>query len=54
MLKDLGLAAEAARQVRQPVILGAAAQQLYQTFSSLGNGQLDFSAVISLYHKQES
>lgn len=54
MLKDLGLAAEAARQVRQPVILGAAAQQLYQTFSSLGNGQLDFSAIISLYHKQES
>ncbi|GIZ13755.1 3-hydroxyisobutyrate dehydrogenase [Pseudomonas sp. NCCP-436] len=53
MLKDLGLATEAARQVRQPVILGAAAQQLYQTFSAQGNGQLDFSAIIRMYGVQE-
>ncbi|THG72210.1 3-hydroxyisobutyrate dehydrogenase [Pseudomonas sp. A-1] len=51
MLKDLGLASEAAKQVRQPVILGALAQQLYQTFSAQGNGQLDFSAIINLYRK---
>ena len=51
MLKDLGLASEAARQVRQPVILGALAQQLYQAFSAQGNGQLDFSAIINLYRK---
>jgi len=51
MLKDLGLASEAARQARQPVILGALAQQLYQAFSAQGNGQLDFSAIINLYRK---
>ncbi|PRB84145.1 3-hydroxyisobutyrate dehydrogenase [Pseudomonas sp. MYb185] len=50
MLKDLGLATEAAKQARQPVVLGAAAQQLYQTFSSQGNGALDFSAIIKLYN----
>jgi len=49
MLKDLGLATEAAKQARQPVMLGALAQQLYQTFSSQGNGELDFSAIIKLY-----
>ena len=50
MLKDLGLATEAARQARQPAILGGLAQQLYQTFSSQGNGALDFSAIIKLYN----
>ena len=53
MLKDLGLATEAARQARQPVLLGAAAQQLYQSFSLQGNGTLDFSAIINLYRKGE-
>lgn len=51
MLKDLGLASEAARQVRQPVLLGALAQQLFQTFSNQGNGQLDFSAIVKLYQE---
>ncbi|GAB3481977.1 3-hydroxyisobutyrate dehydrogenase [Azotobacter salinestris] len=51
MLKDLGLASEAARQVRQPVFLGALAQQLYQAFSAQGHGALDFSAIIDLYRK---
>ncbi|WP_028241215.1 3-hydroxyisobutyrate dehydrogenase [Stutzerimonas azotifigens] len=51
MLKDLGLATEAARQVRQPVILGAVAQQLYQAFSAGGHGGLDFSAIINQYRK---
>jgi 3-hydroxyisobutyrate dehydrogenase len=49
MLKDLGLATDAAKQVRQPVYLGALAQQLYQTMSTKGAGRLDFSAVIKLY-----
>ncbi|SFP45421.1 3-hydroxyisobutyrate dehydrogenase [Geopseudomonas sagittaria] len=53
MLKDLGLASEAAKQVRQPVILGALAQQLYQTFSTQGHGNLDFSAIINLYRKDD-
>ncbi|NRF83680.1 3-hydroxyisobutyrate dehydrogenase [Burkholderia gladioli] len=54
MLKDLGLANDAAKQVRQPVYLGALAQQLYQTVSSRGDGRLDFSAVIRLYQMPAS
>ncbi|AXL70891.1 3-hydroxyisobutyrate dehydrogenase [Pseudomonas aeruginosa] len=54
MLKDLGLATEAAKQARQPVLLGAVAQQLYQSLSQQGNGALDFSAIINLYRKQEA
>ncbi|MEX3931496.1 3-hydroxyisobutyrate dehydrogenase [Paraburkholderia phymatum] len=51
MLKDLGLATDAAKLARQPVYLGALAQQLYQTMSTKGAGKLDFSAVIKLYRK---
>ncbi len=51
MLKDLGLAADAAKQSRQAVVLGAAAQQLYQLFSAQGSGGLDFSAIINMYKK---
>ena len=51
MLKDLGLAGDAAKSVKQPVYLGALAQQLYQTVSGKGDGALDFSAVIKLYRK---
>ncbi len=51
MLKDLGLAADAARQAKQPVVLGAAAQQLYQLWSARGAGGLDFSAIIDLYRQ---
>jgi 3-hydroxyisobutyrate dehydrogenase len=49
MLKDLGLAADAARQAKQSVVLGAAAQQLYQLFSAKGHGAQDFSAILKLY-----
>ncbi|UVE19426.1 3-hydroxyisobutyrate dehydrogenase [Pseudomonas sp. LS44] len=52
MLKDLGLATESAKQARQPVMLGALAQQLYQGFSQQGHGALDFSAIINLYRKE--
>ena len=52
MLKDLGLASEAAKQTRQPIILGAVAQQLYQAFSLQGNGALAFSAIIKLYRQE--
>jgi 3-hydroxyisobutyrate dehydrogenase len=51
MLKDLGLATDAAKLARQPVYLGALAQQLYQTMSAKGAGRLDFSAVINLYRE---
>lgn len=53
MLKDLGLASEAAKQVHQPVILGGLAQQLYQAFSRQGYGGLDFSAIIKLYRQED-
>lgn len=51
MLKDLGLAIDAAKQSRQPVLLGAVAQQLYQMMSAQGDGGKDFSAIINLYQK---
>lgn len=51
MLKDLGLATDAAKQARQPVVLGAAAQQLYQMLSAQGSGGKDFSAIINLFKK---
>jgi 3-hydroxyisobutyrate dehydrogenase len=51
MLKDLGLATDAAKQAKQPVVLGAVAQQLYQMFSAQGAGGQDFSAIINLLKK---
>ena len=51
MLKDLGLAVDAARQSKQSVVMGAAAQQLYPLFSAHGSGAKDFSAIINLYKK---
>lgn len=51
MLKDLGLAVDAAKQSRQPVLLGAVAQQLYQLMSARGDGGKDFSGIIDLYKK---
>jgi 3-hydroxyisobutyrate dehydrogenase len=54
MLKDLGLAVDAARQAKQPVLLGALAQQLYQSMSMRGMGGLDFSAIIKLYDGGEN
>ena len=52
MLKDLGLATDAAKISKQPVMMGALAQQLYQTLSAQGAGGQDFSAVINLYKKK--
>jgi 3-hydroxyisobutyrate dehydrogenase len=51
MLKDLGLATEAARQAKQPAPMGALAQQLYQLWSSQGAGGRDFSSIINLLQK---
>jgi 3-hydroxyisobutyrate dehydrogenase len=49
MLKDLGLATDAAKSVKQPAFMGALAQQLYQALSTQGRGGFDFSAVVKLY-----
>jgi 3-hydroxyisobutyrate dehydrogenase len=54
MLKDLGLAVDAARSAKQPVFMGALAQQLYQSMSQQGLGGLDFSGIIKLYAKQQN
>jgi 3-hydroxyisobutyrate dehydrogenase len=48
MLKDLGLAVENAEGLSASVPLGKLAQQLYETHSKAGNGQLDFSSVFNL------
>lgn len=48
MLKDLGLAAEAAMGVGAPIPLGELARNLYAMNSRRGNGSLDFSSVIEL------
>lgn len=52
MLKDMGLATDAARSARRPLYMGALAQQLYQTMSARGAGALDFSSVIKLYRQE--
>jgi 3-hydroxyisobutyrate dehydrogenase len=51
MLKDLALATDAARQAKQPVVMGAAAHQLFQLWSSQGAGGLDFSSIINLVNR---
>ncbi|GAB7532705.1 3-hydroxyisobutyrate dehydrogenase [Pseudomonas sp. 3A(2025)] len=53
MLKDLGLAAQAARSAHQPVILGALAEQLFQAMSQRGEGGRDFSAIIEGYRRKD-
>jgi 3-hydroxyisobutyrate dehydrogenase len=52
MLKDLTLVTDAAKAARQPVMLGALAQQIYQKHSADGHGAKDFSSVILQYMKQ--
>lgn len=49
MLKDLGLAIDAAKQTKQSAIMGALAHQLYQTWSRMGSGSKDFSSIINFY-----
>ncbi len=49
MLKDLGLAMDAAKQTKQATIMGGLAHQLYQTWSGMGSGGKDFSSIINLY-----
>ena len=46
MLKDLGLAAEAALHTRSAIPLGELARNLYAMHSASGSGPLDFSSII--------
>jgi 3-hydroxyisobutyrate dehydrogenase len=48
MLKDLKLAAEAARQVGAYTPMGAEAEELYQRFVDRGGGNKDFSGIIKM------
>lgn len=52
MLKDVNLAVDAAREIKQPVILGAVSQQLYQMLIARGWGDKDLSSIIQLYRDQ--
>jgi 3-hydroxyisobutyrate dehydrogenase len=51
MLKDLGLAAEAAMSVGASIPLGELARNLYAMNSYAGHGGLDFSSVVKLLAK---
>lgn len=51
MLKDLGLAAEAAMGVGASIPLGELARNLYAMNRRAGNGHLDFSSVVKLVAK---
>ena len=52
MLKDMGLAAEAAMAVASPIPLGELARNLYALNSQAGRGQLDFSSIVQLLAKK--
>lgn len=53
MVKDLGLAQEAALAKKAATPLGTLAQQLYQLHSQNGNGKLDFSSIFRMIAKQD-
>ncbi|MEY3741061.1 MAG: 3-hydroxyisobutyrate dehydrogenase [Pseudomonadota bacterium] len=48
MLKDLGLAAEAAVSTQSAIALGELARNLFSMHSAQGNGKLDFSSIVNL------
>lgn len=52
MLKDLGLAQQAALNAQAATPLGGLARQLYQLHQQGGHGQLDFSSILQLYRPQ--
>ena len=49
MLKDLGLAVDAATQAGYPIVLGNVVQQLYQKHCEQGEAHLDFSSIMHQY-----
>ena len=51
MLKDLGLAEEAALGAQTPIPLGGLARQLYALHSAGGSGGLDFSSILRMLQK---
>ena len=53
MLKDLGLAAEAALAARASIPLGELARNLYSLHSAGGSGKLDFSSIVNLLKRED-
>jgi len=53
MLKDLGLAAEAALAARASIPLGELARNLYSLHSASGAGALDFSSILRLVRQRQ-
>ncbi len=53
MLKDLGLATEAALGTNSSIPLGEAVRNLYGIHSKAGAGGKDFSSILELLHKKE-
>lgn len=53
MLKDLGLASEAAINTGSVIALGELARNLFALHSSQGNGQLDFSSIVNLIKRED-
>lgn len=53
MLKDLRLAQHAAEMVETPIVLGTVASELYELFVNQGNGEMDFSGIITFIAKKE-
>jgi 3-hydroxyisobutyrate dehydrogenase len=54
MLKDLGLAVEAAVSKGASIPLGELARNLYSINSQQGNGSLDFSSVVKLFNRHDA
>ncbi|HEU4961165.1 MAG TPA: 3-hydroxyisobutyrate dehydrogenase [Sphingomonas sp.] len=52
MLKDLRLAIAAAEESNADTPLGARARDLYEAFAAVGNGGLDFSAIITSLNRE--
>lgn len=53
MLKDLGLASEAAISTGSVIALGELARNLFALHSSQGNGHLDFSSIVNLIKRED-
>lgn len=53
MLKDLGLAAEAALHTNAATPLGELARNLYSLHSAAGSGKLDFSSIVRMYERKK-
>ncbi len=53
MLKDLGLAAEAAMSTQSVIPLGELARNLYAIHSTQGSGKLDFSSIVNMLKRDK-